>query len=200
MLSDFLDLCDIRGWGFRGLIFIGECELLHTRLEPFLTCWLPWLMGACMDIVSGPITVDSTNQQETPSITDIRGVRQAQEPARNVAEAPPAGQPTVRLIAEAEAVDARSSQFQCKVSIENTGARPLQIVSIRDFAPSGTKVQQVIDTSQSEARERRDDLYRELSNLMTGHLLKTSEEYRAQLTYTMLVVHIKRMTPVAAYS
>lgn len=137
-----------------------------------------------MDTVSGPITLRTATPQETASITDTGGA--GQEPARNVAEAPPAGQPIVRLIAEAQAVDARSSQFQCTVRIENTGPRPLQIVSIRDFAPHGTAVQQVIDTSQSEARERRDNLYRELSVLMSGYLVQTSQEYRAKLADTIL--------------
>jgi hypothetical protein len=99
------------------------------------------------------------------------------------------GQPIgkLRLIVEAQNSDTRSSQFQCVVRIENQGTQPLRVVSLRPLTPLGTEVQQVIDTAQSVSRLNRDDLYRELSLLLTGHLIKESAEYRKQILEVLRV-------------
>jgi hypothetical protein len=90
-------------------------------------------------------------------------------------------QPTVRLVLEAQAVDARSQQFQCSVRLENAGTRRLRIESLRTLTPLGTEVQRVLDTTQSQSRIQRDDLYRDLSLLLSAFLIKDSATYRKEV-------------------
>jgi hypothetical protein len=96
-----------------------------------------------------------------------------------------AQKPNVRLVVEAQDIDTSSNRVQISVRIENIGPHRLRILSLRALAPLGTEIQQVIDATQSQIQLARDDLYDDLSKLLSSHLIKVSADYRRKLTEMM---------------
>jgi hypothetical protein len=92
-----------------------------------------------------------------------------------------AQKPNVRLTVDAQDLDAASHRFQISVRIENIGSHGLRILSLRALAPLGTEIQQVIDATRSQTQLARDDLYDDMSKLLSSHLMKESADYRHKL-------------------
>jgi hypothetical protein len=95
-------------------------------------------------------------------------------------------QQIVRMTAEAQNVDPRSSQFQCVVRVENGGPGRLHIRSLRPLNPLGVEVQQVIDASRSNQRLELDRVYADLSRLLLEYQMKEIEEHRKAVIAAML--------------
>src|SRR3569833_1979964 len=83
-----------------------------------------------------------------------------------------AQKPNVRLIVDAQDIDLSSHRVQISVRIENIGPHILRVLSLRALAPLGTEIQQVIDATQSQIQLARDELYDDLSKLLSSHLIK----------------------------
>jgi hypothetical protein len=95
-------------------------------------------------------------------------------------------QQIVRMTAEAQNVDTRSSQFQCVVRVENGGPGRVYVRSLRPLNPLGVEVQQVIDASLSTQRLDLDRVYADLSRLLLEYQMKEIEEHRKAVITAIL--------------
>jgi hypothetical protein len=85
----------------------------------------------------------------------------------------------VKLTVTPQVTDRRSAEFQCSLTVENTGQKRLRIISLRPLLPAGARLQQVIDTGLTSQMQERDKLYADLSTLLSDFLHKESGEYRS---------------------
>jgi hypothetical protein len=102
------------------------------------------------------------------------------EPAQKAEAAAPEQhviQQIVNFKVEPQNADPRSLQFQCVVTVENGGPKRVQIISLRSLIPAGATEQQVFDTSNYKRREL-EQIYADLSNLLSLFLFKESQGFR----------------------
>jgi hypothetical protein len=74
--------------------------------------------------------------------------------------------PNLSVIVERRSPDSRSADIQCQLRIQNLGESDVRLLSVKVSNAQGTTVQQVLDSESARDRAQRDNVLRELEDLL----------------------------------